>query len=425
MFAQTPEGGRRLTIAVTYALFATGSVLALGTQQRLWPGAARISLLVGGIVVTLLWLLWWTAVRPYWRGGPFDAQIYLYVRVVLLFVLTVINPFFAVAAFIGYIDADELPSRRQATVMVAATALILAGSQSGGLPPRSVGQAIVAVGLFGLNFGLATVFLHQALKQNALSESRVVMISTLEDTNRRLEDAMAENAALQRQLLVQAREAGVQDERQRLAREIHDTIAQGLAGIVTQLQAARSAPADASDHVDRAAQLARDSLDEARRSVRALGPRELTDDALPDAVRALVAQWSADTGVPAVLQTTGPVRPLHEEIEATLLRITQESLTNIARHAAATRVGVTLSYMNDEVTLDVRDDGRGFSADAALPAPDGVDDRSSGFGIPGMRLRAMRVSGALEVESEPDGGTAISVRVPAIGRENGTDGCDD
>ena len=114
--------------------------------------------------------------------------------------------------------------------------------------------------------------------------------------------------------------------------------------------------------------------------------------------------------------TTGEPVPLHPEIEVALLRTAQEALANVARHAHATRAGVTLSFMGDVVTLDVRDDGVGFEA--------GEDrgDRPAGFGLTAMRQRISRVAGTLAIESEPGGGTAISARVPAIVAKSATPG---
>ena len=106
--------------------------------------------------------------------------------------------------------------------------------------------------------------------------------------------------------------------------------------------------------------------------------------------------------------TTGDVQPLHPEVEVTLLRTAQEALANIAKHANATRAGLTLSYMGDVVTLDVRDDGVGFTV------PTGGDVRGAGFGLSAMRQRVNRVAGTLAIESEPGAGTAVSARVPAI-----------
>jgi len=108
------------------------------------------------------------------------------------------------------------------------------------------------------------------------------------------------------------------------------------------------------------------------------------------------------------VSSTGEAVPLHPEIELALLRIAQEALANVAKHAGATRARLTLSYMGDVVTLDIRDDGVGF-----VP-PTSTAPRGLGFGLSGMRQRANRVAGTLSIESEPGGGTAISARVPAI-----------
>jgi signal transduction histidine kinase len=112
--------------------------------------------------------------------------------------------------------------------------------------------------------------------------------------------------------------------------------------------------------------------------------------------------------VPARVTTTGVPRPMPADVEVTLLRTAQEALANVAKHANATRVGLTLSYMEDEVALDVRDDGIGFDP-AGLPGP----AADGGFGLTAMRQRVERLSGTLDLESEPGTGTAISARVPA------------
>ena len=108
------------------------------------------------------------------------------------------------------------------------------------------------------------------------------------------------------------------------------------------------------------------------------------------------------------MTTTGDVQPLHPEVEVTLLRTAQEALANVAKHASASHAWLTLSFMGDVVTLDVRDDGVGFAVAAK------TDERGSGFGLSAMRQRVNRVAGTLAIESEPGGGTAVSARVPAI-----------
>jgi signal transduction histidine kinase len=129
-----------------------------------------------------------------------------------------------------------------------------------------------------------------------------------------------------------------------MAREIHDTIAQGLTGIVTQLEAAQQTTHDAERErrIDNAKRLARDSLAEARRSVQALRPQALENSRLPEALADEVARWSVTSGVAGEVETTGEARALHPEVEVTLLRVAQEALANVAKHASASRAGVTL-----------------------------------------------------------------------------------
>jgi signal transduction histidine kinase len=238
-------------------------------------------------------------------------------------------------------------------------------------------------------------------------------LADLSASNRRLEATIAENESLHQQLLVHARESGTLDERRRMAREIHDTLAQGLTGIVTQLQAAEQAaddPARWQRHVSAATRLARESLTEARRSVHALRPQPLEEGRLSDALAGVAERWSALNGIPVQVTTTGTTRPVQPEVEFALLRAAQESLANVARHARATRVGLTVSYMESEVALDVRDDGVGFDATAPSPAQPG----QNGFGLVAMRQRIEDLAGTLQVESEPGGGTAISACVPTM-----------
>ncbi|MBP2324842.1 signal transduction histidine kinase [Kibdelosporangium banguiense] len=206
---------------------------------------------------------------------------------------------------------------------------------------------------------------------------------------------LAENALLHARLTVL-------DERQRTAREIHDTLAQALAGILTQLQAAEQMLGEQPAlrrHMTNAMNLARESLTEARRTVHAVRPA-VPESRLPAAISDVTRQWSAANHIEAVLTTTGDARPMHTDVEVTLLRAAQETLANVAEHARASRVRLTLSYMEDLVTLDVRDDGVGFEqADGCLA---------------GLRQRVQRLAGRLDIESQPGGGTAISARIPAI-----------
>ncbi|MFI6155356.1 sensor histidine kinase [Kitasatospora sp. NPDC051170] len=393
-----------------YGLLALAGSISAATAPVLMTRDGMIA--AGALLLLALGLqLWWGRLRPRLPEHAPAARVYYVLRTVLAFALSWLNPLFSIFAVMGYFDAVRLLPPRLAKAGLLATAVTLAGAQSGGLPPRSMGGWLLFGAIFAVHAALSTIFGNLGEREAAEARAKAATMAELERTNARLEQALAENAGLQAQLLLQAREAGVDEERRRLAAEIHDTIAQGLAGIITQLQAVSAAEDGdvAHRHLERAQALARQSLGEARRSVHGLGPGALEHDALGEALRKTVAEWSERAGVRAEFTVTGTAEPLHDEIEATLLRIAQEALSNAARHSKAERVGVTLSYMDGEVTLDVRDDGCGFDPLHLPPRSE-----SGGFGLGGMRARAERLAGTVDLESEPGGGTAISARVPLV-----------
>lgn len=215
-------------------------------------------------------------------------------------------------------------------------------------------------------------------------------------------------------LIEEARRSGMIGERKRLAREIHDTLIQGFASIVVNLEAAEGALEDApgpvSLHLDGARTTAREGLAEARRIVWALGPQALDGCPLPEALSWLVARWSEGNRIRAEVAVTGGAIPLPTEAEVTLLRAAQEALNNVGKHARAGRTVLTLSYMGDRVTLDVMDDGVGFEPNDSPAA--GVN---GGFGLRAMRERVEAVGGTLLVESEPGAGTTLAVELRLTG----------
>ncbi len=372
---------------IAYGLLALASLAATITAPALGDVAADPRVTLALSVVTALWML----ATPHPGVGHFVG------RTLLAFVLCWLNPLYAIFAFIGYVDAHDSLRGRWVHVGVAAVAVTQAGAQSGGLPPADLGQTGLFLALLAVNGGLASIFLRFAVEYEE-------QMKELSRVNADLEQAMAENEALHEQLVTRAREDGVAQERQRLAREIHDTIAQSLAGVVTQLEAAVG-----GERQERALDLAREALREARRSVLDLAPQALEEAPLPTALEELVRDRVPEGDVRAEVTITGDVMPLHPEVEATVLRVSQESLANVAKHARARRVGVTLSYGDDEVVLDVRDDGVGFDPDQPTA--------ESSFGLRGMRQRAERLAGHLTLESSPGDGTAISLRLPALARE--------
>ncbi|CAM3309888.1 sensor histidine kinase [Stackebrandtia soli] len=329
-------------------------------------------------------------------------SVYIAGLVVLIAALSARGVWFAgFFGFIGYLHSWRYLNGPWRFVGVVATAAVSVPAYTGGLPDTIPG--ILTYLLFTAAItALVTMFSFFGDVTNERSSER-------KRTVERLEEALRENAGLHAQLLVQAREAGVLDERQRIAAEIHDTLAQSLAGIVAQIQAANGAD-DWRPHTDKALRLARAGLAEARRTVRAVGPAQLDAAPLTGALGEIVERWTEGNPGRAGFTATGTVRDLHPEIEAALLRIAQEALKNVAKHAGAARTELTLSYMEDVVVLDVCDDGIGFDLENA---PD-----TGGFGLVSMRKRAERLSGSLTVESHPNDGTAVSATLPAIARED-------
>lgn len=208
---------------------------------------------------------------------------------------------------------------------------------------------------------------------------------------------------------------GAVEERNRLAREIHDTLAQGLTAAGLQIESAEALletdadPERVSDALSRALDLTRSNLEEARRSVLDLRAAPLEGRSLPDALRFLVDRWEEETGVATRFQAVNAGRPLPPRAEVALYRVCQEALNNVARHAAAGRVTVGLVSTPDAVRLSVEDDGRGFD-------PDSPTDR---HGLVGMGERVEMLGGGLEVWSRPGEGTSVKATVPLEGVQGG------
>jgi PAS domain S-box-containing protein len=206
----------------------------------------------------------------------------------------------------------------------------------------------------------------------------------------------------------QAEAASILEERNRMAREIHDTLAQAFTGILAQVGAANQVLTDDLEatgaHLDLIKELARTGLTEARRSVVALRPQLLEEGSLQSALHRLVAQIrTAAMDVTLYYGIEGAVYALPTEVESNLLRIGQESLTNAIRHANADEIRVELVYDRDQVCLRVKDNGQGFGV--------GSISASEGFGLLGMSERAERIGAQLTIRSQPGQGTEIIVTV--------------
>lgn len=209
-----------------------------------------------------------------------------------------------------------------------------------------------------------------------------------------LEQTRAELARAERQ-------AGILAERQRLAREIHDTLAQDFTSIIMHLSAARLNASQDQNNLQQAEQTARQGLAEARRIVWALRPEQLEHASLVESIQELAARFLAENSIGVETTITGLPHSLDPGKEAALLRIAQEALHNIRKHAQAQHVNLTLSYMSDLVALDIVDDGTGFD-----------EINPGGFGLKSMRERVDELGGTLSIESGQGKGTAISVSLP-------------
>ncbi|MGC1550995.1 MAG: sensor histidine kinase [Rhodanobacter sp.] len=233
---------------------------------------------------------------------------------------------------------------------------------------------------------------------------------TFSDEEIALAQALANQAMLAMQLTrlsAQSCGSAVLDERNRIAREIHDTVAHGLTGVIVQLEAAEDAtllglPHEASEHLGRARSLARESLNEARRSVQALRPQALEEGDLCGALSTLLSKLTTGTNMKSVFELQGIPRPLPPGWDEHILRIGQEALTNALRHAQADHFTAGLVYGSDGIRLKLNDTGRGFD----------TEDEHGGFGLLGMKERVSRMGGQLDIQSRSDRGTAISIMLP-------------
>lgn len=237
----------------------------------------------------------------------------------------------------------------------------------------------------------------------------IVLRSMVQLADRR-ERLALELEAAREELARTARIAGMMEERQRVARELHDTLTQGLSAVVMHLETAEQLLLGATDEsrvqMQRARAIARESLDDTRRVVASLRPELLEHAELPEAVARLSAQSAERMGIPVSATVTGVPMPLHPEAEITLFRALQEGLANVRKHAHARAVAVTLSYMDDVVMLDVRDDGKGLDLKGS--------ERIGSFGLRAMRERVEQLRGSVSIESDTGEGTTLTISVPLL-----------
>jgi signal transduction histidine kinase len=355
-----------------------------------WRGPASLALVAA--LAVAFWLMWER--RPIWEYGPRTLAAHGVFQLAAYAALVSLSWPFAVLQLVVYPQIlFSLP---------------VAWAIAGGLFIGAItGLAILA----GSSAGLATALplaVYSLLTSALFVAIAVWMRRTIAQSMER-RALIGELTTARQELAAAEREAAVAGERARLAREIHDTLAQGFASVVTHLEAAEACLGPDEERARRdvrsAQEVARASLAETRTLVWALRPEMIATAGLPAAIERVAA--AGGSAGPAVEVTiSGPPRRLHPAVEVTLLRAAQEALANARRHAAAAHVVVTLTYFADAVSLDVADDGRGFDPTTA--------DRSGGLGLLGMRERVADLGGELAIESAPGEGTALAVTLPAI-----------
>jgi signal transduction histidine kinase len=358
-----------------YIVLVVMVVFTIGMEWGDWARLMPELILCGAAIV---WILVFRDLRMPWRDRPAVVAVFLAGLIGLTLTLVLRESWFGFLTIAPFMFSYSIVPWPWEMLPVAATATVAGLAQSSGMsrdtPVEIVGVIAVIVlnivVMCGLSWGVT------------LAQRRVQHSAT-------------------------------DVERARMAREIHDTLAQGFAGIVTQLQAAEQTPDETARrrHTDAALALARDGLAEARRSVNALRPAALDAVRLPDALRNVARAWSVRTGIPVHVRISGDQARLTIDTEVALLRTALEGLANVERHAAAGRVVLALRSDHVGTHLELRDDGRGFDPHER-PAP-AAGPESGGFGLVAMRQRLESVAGALLVESRPGHGTVVRAEVPA------------
>ena len=372
-----------------------GIVWLVGLQVTVASAPTTAGRVVATLAVAAMAPLYLLVGRPHMRSGASTitprAVAYM-TGIVLLFAVADVqtpNAWFMAIAILPQCY-HVLPSRWALIPVIAMTAI---AASAVGYRDRSLTGTITAAALAIAIIAFSLIYGRYVSDIVTQSLERAGLIAQLEATRAELADV--------------SRQAGALAERQRLAGEIHDTLAQGFSSILMLIQAAdmqlEHAPDTARAQLALAAQTARENLAEARTLVTGLASAQLHAGTLTDALRRLTERSAAELGIQASFDASGPERPLPAATEVVLLRTGQEALANVRKHAAAARVAVRLCYARDQVRLEVTDDGVGF--DPAVV--------NGGYGLRGMRVRVAEAGGSVTVESAPGKGTSVLAEVPA------------
>jgi two-component system sensor histidine kinase UhpB len=206
-----------------------------------------------------------------------------------------------------------------------------------------------------------------------------------------------------------------EEERRRLARDLHDEVNQALTAILLRLEAlSQDSPPDRADEVGELKRLVNQAMEELLNLARQLRPTALDDHGLMPAIETQLKRFSARTGIEVRISPEGEPDNLPEDVQTAVYRILQEALANIGRHAGATAVSVEIEVEDERLELRIRDDGEGF--DPASVIRGASEGPGAGLGLSGMAERARLAGGELDVRSAPGGGTTVTLRIGRLAR---------
>lgn len=366
-------------------------VAVLGTAALLsalviW-GAHSTSGIGGGLAALAVFVIGWFTIGRHAIHSPTAATAFIVITIISAGVGSAFSPSFATIQTIAY-PLIWVMSRRVTDAVLANIAL---ATVVGVGTYISAGSLVQALGIQGVSLAFSLAL-----------GLWITSIAERSEERKRLLDELRE---AQDRLATVSRDAGVAGERERLAREIHDTIAQDLTGLVLLTQRARRElagghPVAADEQLALIEENARMALAETRALVAASAPVNLTTGGISEALQRLAERFSRETGVTVGVEV-GELAPLDRDTEVVLLRIAQEGLANVRKHSAAESAVILLCVEGAGVHLEVRDDGRGFDTSAA----------SDGFGLSGMRDRLALVNGTLDVTSSATG-TVLAATLP-------------
>lgn len=383
-----------------HVLFA--ALLALGAVGAVADSPQPLAV----VVLSVLVALWYGggAALARRRRDRLTGSVWLAVLLLGWLVLVAQSAQFSWVAFpLFFLCLHVLPQRIGLVVVAGLTAVVVASQLAtpvGNRVAQVLGPCLGAVVAVGMSSAYRRLLAENVERRRLMTE---------------LVAAQADLVATHDALAAAQRESGALAERARLARDIHDTLAQGFSSVLLLARAGLASQGPDPALLQQIEATAADNLEEARRVVHALSPAALDQAPLVGALERLLARTAEQVPVETSLHCDGDAVVLPAAIDVALLRLAQGALANVRQHAKATRVGITVTYGDAEVRLDVVDDGIGFDpAQVTTNAQDGA-----GFGLRAMRDRLTGLGGTLELESAPGFGTAVAATVPLANGASG------